>query len=696
MLLADGYEPAPRAAGEVLYDDGAGTRVIAERYDGVWVETRIARGEWAPGPLSGMWVGKRPIAEVGIPASGESPSRLVADGVPATWIDPDAGLQNPELRTPGVFSSLGDEVYLSLGEGEEPPAECSVSTFVSLGFGDGDLWYGRLYGLSGTGFVMLPGMEERFVLEHGGAGTLRLTLGAQRSLRDDDSPLGFEVRLDGETVARTECVPGSLPVLHDVAVELPDGPPGRVLELELEGRLAVAAVLEPRWMPAGFVDRARRPDVVVFLADTFRADNLSAYRGAPGGVDPPLAPNLDALSEECVVYRAAWSPSSWTLPSHASLFTSLWPTQHGAGWDGMQLAAAARTLAESVRAQGYRTLAITDGGFCSESLGLAQGFDVWFEATADLAESLDVFERFAAVDDGRARFVFVQTYRTHAPYVVTERSRAELAEHFAMPSDDLEARTAMGYAWADWKARGKPAEDRAELDARVADLAALYHGTVRDLDHAFAGWLAAFERHDLGDADDYLVFTSDHGEELGEHDNFGHATGVWDAQTRIPLLVRGPDLAPGVVQEPVSLVDLAPAIAKWLGLAQEPDWIGRPLGPGPSEAADVYLTARWLDSDGRQTGRIAAGFKSIVQPARGRAAIVDLTANPTEQGTPFVEFDPASGDRGWATQLGAPERILDTSPARVLDPESERPLNRRQLEHLRELGYGEMLDERGS
>ena len=201
------------------------------------------------------------------------------------------------------------------------------------------------------------------------------------------------------------------------------------LTFEVEGDPGVTAILDPVVGPLEVGDYGDRPwedaapDIVVFLADTFRADNLAAWGGAPD-----VAPNTNALAEASVRFLETRATSVWTLPTHASMFSGLFPLQHGAITSETKLSPDLLTIAEHLAAHGYRTGAITEGAFVSRTYGLDQGF-AWFEERTaterpyplTLAGALD----FLDADDGRPVFLFVHTYRVHAPYRIGAEEDAE-------------------------------------------------------------------------------------------------------------------------------------------------------------------------------------------------------------------------------------------------------------------------------
>jgi len=111
------------------------------------------------------------------------------------------------------------------------------------------------------------------------------------------------------------------------------------------------------------------PDVVLIVLDTVRAGSVSTY-----GYERPTAPALDALAKEGALFLDATSPSTWSLPSHASLFTGRYPSSHGAHAEHLYLDDRYPTLAQVLESNGYETFCITANAWISDGLGLTRGF----------------------------------------------------------------------------------------------------------------------------------------------------------------------------------------------------------------------------------------------------------------------------------------------------------------------------------
>jgi arylsulfatase A-like enzyme len=287
--------------------------------------------------------------------------------------------------------------------------------------------------------------------------------------------------------------------------------------------VAVAAAPVPR----------RPPNIVLILIDTLRRDHLPFY-----GYAKDTAPFLSTLASNGVVFERAHSVSGWTPPAAASLFTSLYPFEHGVV-RGLALArrqerlqgveiqlprlpAAAETIAEAMRRRGYATFAITENPNLTRELGFDQGFDR-FDAFPTRLDAEPITERLLErAPELRGRvpyFLYLHYMDVHAPY----RERVPLFD--------------------------------ASLEGNARKVSA-YDSGIHTVDEHIR---RAFEG--LGwDEDTLLLVTADHGEELGERGRFGHGASLYAELLDIPLLVHGPGVTPGRVSDRVSLVDILPTL----------------------------------------------------------------------------------------------------------------------------------------
>jgi len=323
-----------------------------------------------------------------------------------------------------------------------------------------------------------------------------------------------------------------------------------------------AAALAAAWIGCFHTPKPSLNVVLVSL-DTLRADHLGCY-----GYGRPTSPALDALAAAAVRFASVTAPAPWTLPSHATLLTGLYPHRHGVKNYGTRLDDVTPTLASILAAKGYRTGAIVNHHFLGPNFGLMRGFaeadyvSEWSDddpATRRLIDRSDLITDKAIAWLARAEppfFLFLHYFDLHSDYAPRPEYRAMFAGDYAGAIDgSTEQLLAI-------RANGT------RLDPADRDhLVALYDAEIRQLDDQLARLFRALDARGLSDRT-LLVVTSDHGEEFMEHGSVLHGRTMYQEVIAVPLLVRGPGIPRGVrVAQNVSLADLAPTILDVLGVA---------------------------------------------------------------------------------------------------------------------------------
>jgi len=462
--------------------------------------------------------------------------------------------------------AIGPWLYLALPAGGPAPDRLVLEVAVPAS-DDGRL---VLSDLTADGFHVPPGgsVTREVDVPQGSVLRFQLLVTGQLSggkvtlvLEDGAEELGrWERTLDG----------GDEPL--PVSVAVPAGE--RRLRFRAVGDAALLSLLLPRIGPAEVGRPDARPwdepvrDVVLMLADTYRADNLAAWGG-----DPAIAPRLNRLADESRRFLEVRTPSTWTLPSHAAFLSGMYPPQCGVALEMDRLPDSAWTLAEHLARAGYRTAAVTDRGYVSQAFGMAQGFEWFAEGEVDVARTVAEVQRVLAMDDGRPLFLFVQSYRAHDPYRCEPWTRKRLGERFA-PRHELEELLKKVGEASRGEERGSPWTGEAERLAR--DYERHYRGASADLDACFGVVLDRLDDAGLRD-DTVLCLTSDHGESFGHHGVMGHGSGVWDDQALVPFLLRAPGLEPADDLHPGSLVDLPRSLCSLAGVPGHPGWLGQDL-----------------------------------------------------------------------------------------------------------------------
>ncbi|HYV85102.1 MAG TPA: sulfatase-like hydrolase/transferase [Patescibacteria group bacterium] len=330
------------------------------------------------------------------------------------------------------------------------------------------------------------------------------------------------------------------------------------------------------------------------VCDTVRADHVSG-----DGYARPTTPEIDALGRDGAVYLDAYTPSPWTLPAHASLFTGLYPSSHGADSGHLQLDPSLPLLARRLHDAGYRTLAYVENPWVGKEYGFDAGFDTFDEiwrGVRGTEEDMGAARVSKAVEswlawrddnpDARRQpfFIFINYFEAHLPYNPPAEERSKFLRPAAgMSAADRDARV-------ERLRRFKHPEEVKQIlgvgslePADFAILSDLYDGEIAYVDRHVGEVAGLLRRRGLLDRT-VVAVTSDHGEMLGEHGLMDHKLNLYEPVLRVPMVLRYPPaIAPGLrVESPVMLQDLYPTLLSLAGVDQ-----GAP--PAPAEGVRIQV-----------------------------------------------------------------------------------------------------------
>jgi arylsulfatase A-like enzyme len=369
------------------------------------------------------------------------------------------------------------------------------------------------------------------------------------------------------------------------------------------------------------------PNVLLIVLDTVGAGHLSLL-----GYNRPTSPTIDELASRGISFNRAQATASWTLPSHASMFTGRWPHELSAGWT-TPFDAACPTVAEYLGDRGYATAGFAANlEYCASDSGLARGFTTYrdfifpqftaFYLTAFVARLVDGFQGIESVctyatgnpalrspadlvwrlfgqrrkeaavvnrefldwlserrGPDRPFFAFLNFYDVHYPYALPATGIHRFA---AVPRNDEETATIR-----DWNEIQK----RGLSERQIAFARDSYDDCVANLDEHLGALIDELERRAVLERT-WVIITADHGESFGEHPGvFVHGTTLYQTESHVPLVVIPPGgvASPKVVTEPVSLRDVAATIVDVSGLKAGSPFPGHSLARfwnASSEAAD--------------------------------------------------------------------------------------------------------------
>jgi arylsulfatase A-like enzyme len=464
-------------------------------------------------------------------------------------------------------------------------------------------------------------------------------------------------------------------------------------------------------------------NVVLVSIDTLRADRLNSY----GYKKRKTSPNLDTLAREGILFENFITAAPWTTPAHLSLLTSLHPSAHGVvepfgqmyrslfdGGDFLSLAESRVTLAEVLKAEGFRTVAFTAGGPLDPKLGFGQGFEEYTTSMYKLQEQ-NMGEMFAWLEKNRESrfFLLWHHFEVHAPYL-----NADFVDDVLPPDAArwLQAETrALSRVPPErlWPGGAQYQRIRQETVLKQHDLFtrdvcdALYTSGVLSADR----WLGRLVEV-LRDTGLYektmIVVTSDHGEQMGERgggDIYNvHGHKVFEEMIRVPLVIRLPNQAAAGTRVPqvTRTIDIMPTVLDYLGIEPANDEMhGESLVPywvtpadAPEQIAYTEALARSNEKKSLRTSRykyiLNVGRELVQEFGRGqlpddplRPQLFDLDVDPDERINLLKrERDPAV--KAMAAEF---DRMLRDHVARNQGQPEPTLLDEDTIERLRALGY---------
>jgi arylsulfatase len=385
----------------------------------------------------------------------------------------------------------------------------------------------------------------------------------------------------------------------------------------------------------------QRPNVVLFVIDTLRADALGPY-GAP----PGQTPNIDALAREAVVFRNAYAQSSWTRPSIATILTGLYPSEHGAVRKLDPLPDSADTLAEFFQRRGYWTAAFVTNINVAPIFNFDQGFGEYhylapsfYFGASDSATRLASYKILRLL---RERFwknrIYYQHYYQDA-HVVTNAVRSWLDEqppepfflliHYMDPHDP--------YFEIPYNGRGiarvvNPFPD----PSQAQEMRRLYAQEVQYLDQELGALVEDLRRRGLLDRS-WLLLTADHGEEFYEHGGWWHGTTLYEEQIRVPLLLRGPAgrATPAIHDGFALTIDIFPTLVQAAGFAPPKDLRGVDLLQEGAMKDRIVFAEEELEGNRLAAIRVGAEKLIVANPGNPRGLgeweLYDLERDPHER-----------------------------------------------------------------
>lgn len=301
-------------------------------------------------------------------------------------------------------------------------------------------------------------------------------------------------------------------------------------------------------------------NVILISIDTLRADRLGVY-----GYNKNTSPNIDKLAKESSVFTNFHATAPWTLPSHASMFASDYPTQLKAETSFDYLSNNTLTIAELLQRNGYLTYGFDSHTYVSPHWNFTQGFAGYSIERAG-NKGVDANKVFPHAQDWIKKnqnnkfFLFLHTFEVHDPYCPPEpyvnRFADELSNDLNCVTKEIIFKNING--------------EKKLSDRELQRFNSLYDGEISFTDSEIGKLLDLVKKLKL-DKKTIVIITSDHGEEFGDHGTWGkHAHTLYEELLKVPLIVKIPGFMPSINAHQLSMIDIAPTILDLLGL-QKPN-----------------------------------------------------------------------------------------------------------------------------
>jgi arylsulfatase A-like enzyme len=412
-------------------------------------------------------------------------------------------------------------------------------------------------------------------------------------------------------------------------------------------------------------------NLILISLDTLRADHIGAW-----GYGRPTTPRLDEFFSEATVFRRAVAQANATIASHASLFTSQYPTSVVFG---TKLLEGTHTLAQQLHSAGFQTGAEVDGGNLSREFGFDRGFESYQDSRGSAQDLVDRAENWVEAHADAPFFLFLHTYEPHTPY----NDRREHVELFGDAARFTEEELGASF-FADLEEKGVRVSD-----GDLQEFIARYDAGIRRTDDAIGGFLDFLDQRGLLETT-LIVLTSDHGEEFLEHGRFGHFQIFLDPNLRVPLAFRLPGSPGRVFEETVELTDIIPTVRQLFGLPLLEGFVGRDLSPQilfgarPDPSRVAYSQAGF----GRGFHTVIDGrHQLLVKRDTGRAELFDLESDPQARVNIASEFPGKVAELRAVldSRLSASQAAGHARRQRVRQKPLE--LDERRQQELKALGY---------
>lgn len=429
-----------------------------------------------------------------------------------------------------------------------------------------------------------------------------------------------------------------------------------------------------------------RPSIILITVDTLRADHLGCY-----GYARDTSPGIDAFASDALLFENCYSHAPETRTSFSSILSGFLPHETRVV-ENIPVPEQVTTLPEILKENGYRTAAVIGNYALRRKMGFAQGFDVFDDTMQESEVVRHLPERTAENTADRAIellremrddtfFLWVHFQDPHGPYTPVEPYDRMFADDAGKKRDLKINKSLTGRG-------GIPMHQVHKNSTDFYHYIRQYDGEIRFFDDHFKRVIDELKSAGLYD-DSLIVFTSDHGEGMGEHDYyFAHIEYLYKGITHVPLIVRhGPGTA-GRNSAYVKHIDIVPTVLRIAGIEHGAPYQGTDLLLPHETKGEIYaeMMQSPLTKGKMQYSLIIDGLKLVHYPAADMYALYDLDADPGENHNLINDAQYVDKVAALKTRLNELRRQdllrIGAGAGEAYEPSEE------ELRKLRALGYG--------
>lgn len=452
-----------------------------------------------------------------------------------------------------------------------------------------------------------------------------------------------------------------------------------------------------------------QPNIILLTVESLRADHIGCY-----GYERDTTPHLDALAMEGVLFERAHSVTSWTLASHASIFTGLYPSAHRTIGPKDKLGDAYVTLAEELSKCGYQTAGVVSGTYLQQYYNLHQGFE-YYDTDPVRAPNTPAEEDVTNKQMQEAMFKFLREHRdTKRPFFLFGYYWDP--HHLYIPPAPFDEMFVPPGAKEPKTIQFHPLFQLGKhlTEANLAHVVAQYDGEIRCTDEYLGRLFALLRELDLWE-NTAIIVTADHGEEFYDHGRNSHKNNLYQESIHVPLVIKPPGKAePRRDSRLVNLIDLYPTVLDFAGCKASQPHSGHSLLDGTPDAdrpvffelktiwtfnrkstgeewqeVQLWTAVRQGDyklihiNDISKPGTVLSGVAGSAGPGE-RWELYDLAADPAEKSPLGVEHEEIVGRlqaemERWSADMKSMSKLWQAGGQAQLSEEEE--------SRLRGLGY---------